>query len=196
MRREFLESPEMMERTVLNREWLGERSKDELMDIVMSLTNEIYNKITSKMAGVPEQLKHLDFVPVKIQSVGSFTRLPSDAETALVEDTKKVILVIPDSNKEPIGIEIIRNIVLGRGKEADNVDLDLTDYDAGSLGVSRRHAIMQILAGNLYIVDSGSTNGTYINGKKIPSGEPRQIEDDDIVSLGGFHFKVIIAKDF
>jgi hypothetical protein len=195
MRREFLDSPEMMEHTVLNREWLNSRSKDELMEIVMTLTNEIYNKITSKMAGVPEQLKHLDFVPVKIQSVGSFTRLPRDAETALVEDTKRVILVIPDSNKEPIGIEIIRNIVLGRGKEADNVDLDLTDYDAGALGVSRRHAIMQILAGNLYIIDSGSTNGTYINGKKIPHGEPRQVEDDDIISLGGFHFKVIIVKE-
>jgi len=179
----------------MNKAWLHERSREELITIVMQLTNEIYTKITSKMTGVPDQLKHLDFVPVKIQSVSHFTRLPKNAETALVEDTKRVILVIPDSHKQPIGIEIIRSVVLGRGPESENVDLDLTDYDAGPLGVSRRHAILQILAGQLYIVDSGSTNGTYINGRKLGHGEPNIIENDDIVSLGGFHIKVIIVRE-
>lgn len=192
---EYLNNIDVMEKTIMNREWLSSRSKEELIEIIIQLTNEISNKVTSKMAGVPQQLQNLEFIPVKISNVESYRRLPRNAETALVEDTKKVILVIPDSNKEPIGIEIVRSIVIGRGREIDNIDLDLSDYDAGGLGVSRRHAIMQIISGVLYIVDSGSTNGTYVNGKRLTLGEPKRVEHDDIVSLGGFHFKVMIIDD-
>ncbi|MEN8240540.1 MAG: FHA domain-containing protein [Chloroflexota bacterium] len=192
---DLLNNPELMEKTVLNREWLSKRTKVELQRIIFQLTKEISNKITTKMAGVPEQLKRLEFVPVKIKNVESFTRLPIKADTALTEDTKKVILVIPDSHYEPIGIEIVRSVVLGRGKDAENVDLDLTEYDAGGLGVSRRHAILQTISGVLYVVDSGSTNGTYLNGKKLSVLEPTRVADDDIISLGGFHFKVMVYEE-
>jgi hypothetical protein len=192
---DFLNNLQLMEKTILNREWLSQRSKEELERIIIQLTKEISNRITTKMSGVPNQLKKLDFVPVKIKNVESFTRLPLNADTALTEDTKKVILVIPDSNREPIGIEIVRSIVLGRGKDTDNVDLDLSDYDAGGLGVSRRHAILQTISEKLYVVDSGSTNGTYLNGKKLPVLEPNRVTDDDIISLGGFHFKIMIPKE-
>ena len=147
------------------------------------------------MAGVPAQLQNLEFIPVKVQSVETFTRLPRNADTALLEDTKKVILVVPDSNQEPIGVEIVRSIVLGRGKDTENIDLDLSDYDAGGLGGSRRHAILQTIANILYVVDAGSTNGTYLNGKRLKMGEPMRVDNDDIISLGGFHFKVMIIED-
>lgn len=191
----LLNNPQLMEKTILNREWLSKRTKEELQRIIVQLTKEISNTITTKMAGVPSQLQGLEFVPVKIKNVETFKRLPLKADTALTDDTKKVILIIPNSNREPIGIEIVRSIVLGRGKDAENVDLDLTDYDAGGLGVSRRHAILQTIAGILYVVDSGSTNGTYLNGKKLAILEPNQVSDDDIISLGGFHFKVSFYKE-
>jgi hypothetical protein len=192
---DYLNDPDLMGKTILNRDWLTTRTKEELVEIVYYLTKEVSNKITSKMAGVPAQLQNLEFVPVKIQNVESFTRLPVNAETALLEDTKKVILVIPDSNQEPIGIEIVRSIVLGRGKDTENIDLDLSDYDAGGLGVSRRHAILQSIANVLYVVDAGSTNGTYLNGKRLKMGEPLRVDNDAIISLGGFHFKVMIIED-
>jgi hypothetical protein len=192
---EYLKDPDLMGKTIQNRDWLKTRTKEELVEIVYYLTTEISSKITSKMADVPVQLQNLEFVPVKVQSVESYRRLPVNAETALIEDTKKVILVVPDSNQEPIGIEIVRSIVLGRGKDTDNIDLDLSDYDAGGLGVSRRHAILQTIANVLYVVDAGSTNGTYLNGKRLKMGEPKRVDNDAIISLGGFHFKVMIIED-
>lgn len=51
-------------------------------------------------------------------------------------------------------------IVLGRGEEADlRLDAD---------GVSRRHArIVRVPDGLFNVLDVGSTNGTYVNGRRI-----------------------------
>jgi pSer/pThr/pTyr-binding forkhead associated (FHA) protein len=38
--------------------------------------------------------------------------------------------------------------------------------------------------GTLLLADSGSTNGTFINGRRIGYGEARQIEDGDVVGFG------------
>lgn len=70
-----------------------------------------------------------------------------------------------------------RRLNVGRGK--DN-ELMLND---GS--VSKVHAaLMMNREGTLMISDTGSTNGTFINGRRIAYGEARQIEDGDIVGFG------------
>jgi pSer/pThr/pTyr-binding forkhead associated (FHA) protein len=38
--------------------------------------------------------------------------------------------------------------------------------------------------GTLLVADTGSTNGTYINGRRIAYGESRLIEDGDVVGFG------------
>jgi pSer/pThr/pTyr-binding forkhead associated (FHA) protein len=38
--------------------------------------------------------------------------------------------------------------------------------------------------GTLLVADTGSTNGTYINGRRIAYGEARQVTDGDVVSFG------------
>ncbi len=38
--------------------------------------------------------------------------------------------------------------------------------------------------GTLLVADTGSTNGTFINGRRISYGESRQIQDGDVVGLG------------
>jgi pSer/pThr/pTyr-binding forkhead associated (FHA) protein len=38
--------------------------------------------------------------------------------------------------------------------------------------------------GTLLVADTGSTNGTFINGRRIAYGEARQIEDGDVVGFG------------
>jgi hypothetical protein len=68
---------------------------------------------------------------------------------------------------------------LNVGRVGDN-DLSLND---GS--VSKVHAaVMMNLEGTLLVADTGSTNGTYINGRRISYGEARVIEAGDVVSFG------------
>jgi hypothetical protein len=68
---------------------------------------------------------------------------------------------------------------LNVGRASDN-ELSLNDAS-----VSKIHAALRMTTeGTLLVADTGSTNGTYINGRRIAYGESRQIEDGDVVGFG------------
>lgn len=68
---------------------------------------------------------------------------------------------------------------LNVGRASDN-ELTLND---GS--VSKIHAALLMTGeGTLLVADTGSTNGTYINGRRIAYGESRVIEDGDVIGFG------------
>ena len=68
---------------------------------------------------------------------------------------------------------------LNVGRAADN---ELTINDAS---VSKIHAALLMTGeGTLLVADTGSTNGTYLNGRRIAYGESRLIEDGDVVGFG------------
>lgn len=68
---------------------------------------------------------------------------------------------------------------LSVGRVSDN-ELALNDAS-----VSKIHAALTMnQQGTLLVADTGSTNGTYINGRRISYGEARQIEDGDVVGFG------------
>jgi hypothetical protein len=57
------------------------------------------------------------------------------------------------------------------------------------LHVSRRHALIESREDGIFITDhgvdgNGSTNGTFINGKKIEPGKPYRLNRGDEISLG------------
>lgn len=59
------------------------------------------------------------------------------------------------------------------------------DLSLPHASVSKIHAALVMnREGTLLVADTGSTNGTYINGRRIAYGEARQIEDGDVVSFG------------
>lgn len=65
------------------------------------------------------------------------------------------------------------------GRIADN------DLQLEHASVSKIHAALVMnRESTLLIADTGSTNGTYINGRRMAYGESRQIEDGDVVSFG------------
>ena len=65
------------------------------------------------------------------------------------------------------------------GRVSDN------DLQLNHPSVSKIHAaIVMNQEGTLLVADTGSTNGTYINGRRISYGEARQIADGDVVSFG------------
>jgi hypothetical protein len=94
----------------------------------------------------------------------------------------------------PIGLEIVGDTVLGRGKTGAQIpDLDLDEYRAFDLGVSRRHALLRPTKNRLYLIDLGSTNGTLLNATPLGQGVARAISDNDIVTLGNLSFTVRVA---
>jgi signal transduction histidine kinase len=100
--------------------------------------------------------------------------------------------VLSDPNVS-FGCEIYGDVIFGR--RVDSPDLiDLEEYDAVDLGVSRRHAQLRGTEGKLFIVDLESTNGTRRNGHSIGVNTPYQVMNGDILSFGALQMAVQIIE--
>ncbi|KAL4853400.1 Dynamin-related protein 5A [Chlorella vulgaris] len=51
--------------------------------------------------------------------------------------------------------------------------------------VSRQHAMLQVTAGQLHLVDLNAVNGTYVNNHRLEGGSRRVLQENDVVSFGG-----------
>lgn len=89
---------------------------------------------------------------------------------------------------EPLILIDVDNLTLGRAS-GDNY-LDLSRHYAKMLGVSREHASIKFDGRGYTVTDLGSTNGTYLNDKKLTAHRPHRIEQADQLRFG--HFIAII----
>jgi hypothetical protein len=94
-----------------------------------------------------------------------------------------------DESKYPLIIapEMLKGeIVIGRRdpitEKVPEVDLDR--YAGYRMGVSRRHAVIHLTGGQLMLTDMGSSNGTFLNGKRLRARQPEPVLDNDLVRFG------------
>lgn len=90
---------------------------------------------------------------------------------------------------DPEGVS--RRVLVGASKFVigRHPDCDLTIADSR---LSRSHAQIEHFAGRWEISDTGSSNGTEVNGS--PAFEPTPIYNGSVVSLGGLQVRVEIAE--
>jgi hypothetical protein len=74
-------------------------------------------------------------------------------------------------------------------------EVDLTPFAGYRMGVSRRHASLQMEAERLSLWDLGSSNGTFLNGNKLNPHQPYGLSDGDEVRLGQMVLKVYFQSD-
>ncbi|MBN1428985.1 MAG: GAF domain-containing protein [Anaerolineae bacterium] len=89
------------------------------------------------------------------------------------------------------GLEINGEVILGRSSKSSDV-FDLSVFDAGDLGVSRRHVLLRPTVEKLYVIDLSSTNGTWRNGNPIGMNSPYTLLNGDTLTLGRLQFIVRI----
>lgn len=78
-------------------------------------------------------------------------------------------------------IHIHNSVVLGCMEEGCN-------YILKERGISRMHAKLMEKADGLYLLDLNSTNGTYLNGQMLESGEDYKIEEGDHIAFAKSEF--------
>ena len=89
---------------------------------------------------------------------------------ALTEALGELTLTVTDS------------LSVGRGSDNDVV--------LGSKQVSRNHALLSVLNGELYVKDLDSSNGTFINDERIEGNKTKLLKVEDTVAFASFAFEV------
>lgn len=77
-----------------------------------------------------------------------------------------------------------KELIIGRTRGSQAVDVDLGPYDAGEAGVSRHHARLTKQGLVWLVSDLSSTNGTFVNGVKLISGLPVSLKHGDELRFG------------
>ncbi len=96
---------------------------------------------------------------------------------------------------KPVGLDILGDIILGRGSSPTCLpDLDLDPFGAESRGVSRQHALLRPTRHSLYVIDLQSKNGTKFNAFPLSYGTARALGDDSTITLGSFSFQARILE--
>jgi pSer/pThr/pTyr-binding forkhead associated (FHA) protein len=73
-------------------------------------------------------------------------------------------------------------------------DIDLSPYRAYDAGVSRLHAVIKKDGSRLLFMDLGSSNGSFVNGKRLSPNMEQALQHGDIVALGKMKMQVLIKK--
>lgn len=85
--------------------------------------------------------------------------------------------------KEPHSFALTGRMVLGRGAECDIVVPDTT--------ISREHATLTCdHAGNMLLLDHGSTNGTWVNGERLAPHVQIPVDSTAAIRFGSVHAEV------
>lgn len=85
----------------------------------------------------------------------------------------------------PIILKDTEEIVIGRQMAGEPPPtIDLTEYHAHLLGVSRRHAMIRFAGSGYTIEDLNSNNGTWLNEDRLPVNSPQLLKTGDQIRLG------------
>lgn len=98
-----------------------------------------------------------------------------------------------DSNLH-LGLDVNGEVVLGRNQEGAAFEELAKAVDVEQFGVSRKHALLRPADSKLFVLDLGSTNGTWVNGRSIGVNMPTSLNNGDLLRLGRLEFTVSIIK--
>ena len=98
----------------------------------------------------------------------------------------RVEIVAGPQTGESYPVDSVRGTIVGRSP-TNNVYLK-------DRSVSRAHCQIRAEAesGRCFIVDLGSTNGTFVNGQRMTESE---LQDGDVIRLGAYQLKVARYED-
>jgi hypothetical protein len=90
-------------------------------------------------------------------------------------------------------VNVGKSVVFGRcsGVAGDaEPDIDLSPFGADEMGVSRRHVKIQYKSPLFYVTDLGSSNGTWLNGRRLVPNSGRPLRNGDELRLGQLKMSV------
>ena len=99
----------------------------------------------------------------------------------------KVVLELRDQPSNIKKVTVRHDIVIGRGAEC-NLRLSAPQ-------VSRRHCFLRINGDAATVTDLDSSNGTFVNGKKLTSGKRYELQDGTQLAIGPVQFTARVLSE-
>lgn len=98
------------------------------------------------------------------------------------------------TNNREVEIPLRKGIHIGRIDPNAEIfpEIDLTNDIAPAKDVSRRHARISRKNGKVVVQDLASSNGTFLNGKRLESYHKKPLENGDVLQLGTTQIEVKI----
>lgn len=98
------------------------------------------------------------------------------------------VIGTPEIIRAPLG----ERLTIGRDDAKNEIypEIDLSQHNGQTFGVSRKHARVIMRDNRITVEDLNSANGTYINGKHIGVLVPTRIRDGDQLKLGNLALQV------
>jgi pSer/pThr/pTyr-binding forkhead associated (FHA) protein len=112
---------------------------------------------------------------------------PGEAEelrAALPQRTARLLVLSSPTLSQGATVELSAPTTVGRGAE-NGLRMDGDDF------VSSRHAQFEVRPDGLWLEDTGSTNGTFVNGARVTTA--RQLQTGDVVRIGQTDLRVEAA---
>ena len=126
------------------------------------------------------------------------TQKPHKKSVSLPDEIEAGEIVLAmEGAEELIYVRDAEEVTLGRGdtvQRGRHVFVGLVAADDTGYGVSRKHASLYTSSNGIYLKDHNSTNGTWINGTRIPPETRQTITHKDVLKLG--HLRVVVGFKF
>jgi len=96
-------------------------------------------------------------------------------------------------HNQSLELTLRQSLTLGRQVPHESTTIDLTEYGAYRLGLSREHVQIVPSAGHIMIQDLNSRNGTKLNGYELIPHTLYELHDGDMLELGmmGLHVRFV-----
>ena len=111
--------------------------------------------------------------------------ITEEDETVPINLDVSLVMLIRDA-VEPIVVYPAGRMTIGRSdaRRPERPDVDLTAYGGLEKGVSRIHAAIERSGAFLTLTDLNSSNGTCLNGHRLPPNEAYPLREGDELHLG------------
>ena len=119
----------------------------------------------------------------------------TDEDKTLFDESMCLIFEIIGSSRI-LTLDVEQDVIVGRSDKTDNFSagLDLTEFGAYQLGLSRKHATIRRNDTQLELEDGGSRNGTFLNEEKIEPHVAYTLSNGDQVRFGNMRVQLRFAR--
>lgn len=105
-----------------------------------------------------------------------------------------VVMFVAGHSSDPLTLTVDAAVTFGR-TDNNGHHVNLSRYNAVDHGVSRVHMRLTNQAGQFFIEDMNSVNGTYLNGEPLQPGQPVALTNADEVRMGQLRTYVYFLTD-